>query len=72
MINYHYLKLGQNYGRYTERKKRIKAFEIWCWRTLLKIPWTEKVKNEEVYQRMNKRKQYEKQSGRKEKNVLDI
>jgi len=24
------------------KKKRIKTFEIWCWRRTLKIPWTEK------------------------------
>jgi hypothetical protein len=30
-------------------QKRIEVFEIWCWRRMLKIKLTEKVKNEEVY-----------------------
>jgi len=34
----------------------IEAFETWCWRRTLKIPWTEKVKNEEIYLRTNNRK----------------
>lgn len=30
------------------QRKKIDTFETWCWRRALKIPWTEKVKNEEV------------------------
>ncbi|XP_025406672.1 uncharacterized protein LOC112680706 [Sipha flava] len=37
-------------------RKKIEAFETWCWRRALKIFWTEKVKNEEVYLRMNEQK----------------
>ncbi|CAI6362900.1 unnamed protein product [Macrosiphum euphorbiae] len=37
-------------------RKKIEAFETWCWRRALKISWTEKVKNEEVYLRMNEQK----------------
>lgn len=39
-----------------EKRKRIEAFKIWWWGSVLKIPWTKKDKNEEKYQRMNKRK----------------
>lgn len=26
-------------------RKRIEAFETWCWRRIPEIPWTEKIKN---------------------------
>ena len=29
-------------------KKLLEAFEIWMWRRMLRISWTEKVTNEEV------------------------
>ena len=29
-------------------KRRINAFELWCWRRVLHIPWTTKVRNTEV------------------------
>lgn len=29
-------------------KKKIEAFEMWCYRRMLKIKWTDKIKNEEV------------------------
>jgi hypothetical protein len=30
-------------------QKRLEAFETWCWRRILKIKWTDKIRNEEVY-----------------------
>jgi hypothetical protein len=33
-------------------QKRTETFETWCWRWMLKIKWTEKVRNEEVYRRI--------------------
>jgi len=29
----------------------IKAFETWCWRRMLKIKWTDRIKYDEVFQR---------------------
>ena len=29
----------------------VKAFETWCWRKMLKIKWTDRITNDEVYQR---------------------
>jgi len=37
-------------------RRRIEAFETWCWSRTLKMPWTDRVRNEEVFQRMNERK----------------
>ena len=34
-------------GRWTRKKaecQRIDAFELWCWRRLLRVPWTEETK----------------------------
>jgi len=28
------------------------TFETWCWRIMLKIKWTDRIKNNEVFQRM--------------------
>lgn len=41
-------------------RKMIEAFEKWYWRKTLKIPWIEKVKNEEIYLRMKERKTIQK------------
>lgn len=35
----------------TDRRK-IDAFELWCWRRLLRIPWTARVTNKEVLDRI--------------------
>lgn len=34
--------------------KKIEAFEMWCYRKMLKINWTEHISNVEVLSRMNK------------------
>ena len=28
--------------------KRIDAFELWCWRRLLRVPWTERRSNQPI------------------------
>ncbi|MBN3323323.1 PCBP3 protein, partial [Atractosteus spatula] len=33
-------------------RKRMDAFELWCWRRLLWIPWTARVTNKEVLERI--------------------
>ncbi|XP_026687311.1 uncharacterized protein LOC113471983 [Diaphorina citri] len=35
-------------------EKNINAFEMWCYRRMLRIPWTDKVTNVEVLRRMDK------------------
>jgi hypothetical protein len=37
----------------TVDQKRLEAFEAWCWRRMLKIKWRDKIRNEEVYRRMD-------------------
>ena len=41
--------------RATDRK-RLKSFEMWCWRRMEKVSWTEHVRNEEVLLRVNKKR----------------
>ena len=33
--------------------RRIDAFELWCWRTFLSIPWTARRSNESILRGMN-------------------
>ena len=38
-------------GRWTVRKaecRRIDAFELWCWRRLLRVPWTARRSNQSI------------------------
>jgi hypothetical protein len=37
-------------------KKRIVAFEMWCYRRMLKIPWVDRVTNEEVLRKIEEEK----------------
>jgi hypothetical protein len=36
-------------------KKRIVAFEMWCYRRMLKIPWVDRVTNEEVLRKIEEK-----------------
>ena len=29
-------------------RRRIHAFELWCWRSLLRVPWTERRSNQSI------------------------
>ena len=31
-----------------ERSRRIDAFELWCWRRLLRVPWTARRSNQSI------------------------
>ena len=33
--------------------QRIDAFELWCWRRLLKIPWTARRSNQSILREIN-------------------
>ena len=28
--------------------QRMDAFELWCWRTLLRVPWTARISNQSI------------------------
>ena len=33
--------------------QRIDAFELWCWRRLLRVPWTERESNQSILKEMD-------------------
>ena len=33
--------------------RRIDAFELWCWRRLLRVPWTARSSNQSILQEIN-------------------
>ena len=33
--------------------QRIDAFELWCWRRLLRVPWTAKRSNQSILKEIN-------------------
>lgn len=37
--------------------KKLEAFEMWCYRRMLKIPWIDKIRNEEVLERLKKERE---------------
>ena len=32
----------------TAERQRIDAFELWCWRRLLRVPWTARTSNQSI------------------------
>ena len=34
-------------------RRRIDAFELWCWRRLLRVPWTARRSNQSILKEMN-------------------
>ena len=34
-------------------RQRIDAFELWCWRRLLRIPWTARTSNQSILKEIN-------------------
>jgi hypothetical protein len=37
-------------------QKRMESFETWCWRSMEKISWTDRVRKEEVLLRVNEQR----------------
>jgi hypothetical protein len=38
------------------KRKYFESFEMWCWRRVEKIKWSEKVTNEQVLERMREKR----------------
>ena len=34
-------------------RRRIDAFELWCWRKLLRVPWTARRSNQSILKKIN-------------------
>ena len=37
-------------------QKSLESFEMWCWRRMEKISWTDRVRNEEILHRVKEKK----------------
>ena len=48
--------------------RKIEAFEMWIWRKMEKISWTEKITNEEVLKRVGERRTMLETIARRKKN----
>ena len=33
--------------------QRVDTFELWCWRTLLRVPWTARISNQSILKEIN-------------------
>ena len=40
-------------GPYKAEHQRIDAFELWCWRRLLRVPWTARRSNQSLLKEIN-------------------
>ena len=45
--------MGVRVGLKKAECRRINAFELWCWRRLLRIPWTAKRSNQSILKETN-------------------
>ena len=34
--------------------QRIDAFELWCWRRLLRVPWTARLSNQSIFKQISR------------------
>ena len=39
----------------TAERRRIDAFELWCWRRLLRVPWTARTSNQSILKEISPR-----------------
>ena len=43
----------ENWTMKTAKCQRIDAFELWCWRRLLRVPWTARRSNQSIPKEIN-------------------
>ena len=43
----------ENWTRKKAERQRIDAFELWCWRRLLRVPWTARSLNQSILKEIN-------------------
>ena len=44
---------GESWTIKKVERRRIDAFELWCWRRLLRVPWTARRSNQSVLKEVN-------------------
>ena len=48
-LSYPYMTTGKNIAEH----RKIDAFELWCWRRLLRVPWTARRSNQPILKEIN-------------------
>ena len=43
----------ENWTKKNAEHRRIDAFELWCWRRLLRVPWTARTSNQSILKEIN-------------------
>ena len=43
----------ENWTAKKAERRRIDAFELWCWRRLLRVPWTARRSNQSILKEIN-------------------
>ena len=43
----------ENWTEKKAERRRIDAFELWCWRRLLRVPWTARRSNQSILKEIN-------------------
>ena len=43
----------ENWTIHKAEGQRIDAFELWCWRRLLRVPWTARITNQSILKEMS-------------------
>ena len=54
----------------TVDQKQLESFEMWCWRRMEKISWTEHVRNEEVLRRVKEQKNILRETNKRKANWI--
>ena len=44
---------GESWTVKKAERRRIDAFELWCWRRLLRVPWTARTSNKSILKEIN-------------------
>ena len=44
---------GESWTVKKAERRRIDAFEVWCWRRLLRVPWTARRSNQSILKEIN-------------------
>ena len=45
---------GESWTIEKAERQRIDAFELWCWRRLLRVPWTARRSNQSILKEINR------------------
>jgi hypothetical protein len=51
-------------------EKQLEATEIWFWRRMLKVPWTDKITNEDILKQVNMKRKLIKEIRKKQSRFI--